>query len=72
MSVTRKCRWCFEVFEVLPALESRYHCDSCWSWITLEVPGTVKLRKQFTVRMPRRFRDIEHAQEKLSEIRIGK
>lgn len=73
MALTRKCRWCSKLFEVATQFSDRWHCASCWEWITLPLDGVKSFRKGFTIiGRPKRFRDIERAQEEHAALTVGK
>lgn len=72
MQLTRSCRWCPNTFVVLTQFSTRYHCETCWEWITKPLPGVTRSKGFTVVGKPTRFRDVEHHQERMSADAIGK
>ena len=72
MALTRKCRWCPATFEVLTQFSDRWHCPSCWEWITKPLPGLSRVKGFTIVGRPKRFRDVERAQETIAQEQVGK
>ena len=72
MTLTRRCRWCPKTFEVLTSFSNRWHCPSCWTWITLDIPGVSRSKGFTIIGKPLRFRNVEEYQERLSADTIGK